>query len=319
MHIPFTTLDVFTPTRYLGNPLAIIRPPTPTSLSQTQKLQIAKEFNLSEVVFLHLPQEESLDSNSNPKELKIDIFTADAEIPFAGHPTIGTAFFVRNYLGLKSVEALITKAGRIPISFPNDGNRNGSDNGKIATAQIPHDIHVHAKTYSFKDFTTGEETQCPIVSIVNGMSFILVHLPSLEHLERAPEIGNLNPDSYHVQNLDEGWRNGLCSTMYFVGLGNEKGRCMYRTRMFATAEDPGTGSASCALACWLSVREEGDGKGNVDGDGGMEKKFGFVQGVEMGRRNDIFVNVRMTRDGVTVEEVVLSGEAVKVMEGILEV
>ncbi|KAF7876733.1 hypothetical protein EAF04_001817 [Stromatinia cepivora] len=311
MHIPFTTLDVFTQTRYFGNPLAIIRPPTPTSLSQIQKLQIAKEFNLSEVVFLHLP--ESLDSNSKPKELKIDIFTADAEIPFAGHPTIGTAFFVRNYLGLESVEALITKAGRIPISFPDDGNEDGGGGGGIATAQIPHDVHIHAKIYTFKDFTTGKETQCPIVSIVNGMSFILVHLPSLEHLKRAPEIGNLNPDAYYVQHLDEGWRNGLCSTMYFVGLGSEKGRCMFRTRMLATAEDPGTGSASCALACWLSLRGDGDG------GGGKEKRFGFVQGVEMGRRNDIFVDVRMKRDGVGVEEVVLSGEAVKVMEGMLEV
>ncbi|CAD6443172.1 5fdba79c-8a09-43be-b991-2d87c62067a4 [Sclerotinia trifoliorum] len=312
MHIPFTTLDVFTSTRYLGNPLAIIRPPTPNSLSQTQKLQIAKEFNLSEVVFLHLPEKESLDSNSNPKELKIDIFTADAEIPFAGHPTIGTAFYVRNYLGLRSVEALVTKAGRIPISFPDDGK------GKTPTAQIPHNIHIHTQTFSFRHFTTAQEIQCPIISIVNGMSFILVHLPSLEDLERVQEIGNLNKDAYFVEFLDEGWRSGLCCTMFFVGTGWEGGRGMYRTRMFAGMEDPGTGSASCALGCWLGLkRVEGDVNGG--GDGGIVKKFGFVQGVEMGRRNDIFVDVRMRSDGGAVEDVLLSGEAVKVMEGTLEV
>ncbi|APA14004.1 hypothetical protein SS1G_11185 [Sclerotinia sclerotiorum 1980 UF-70] len=318
MHIPFTTLDVFTSTRYLGNPLAIIRPPTPNSLSQIQKLQIAKEFNLSEVVFLHLPREETTDPKSNPKEIKIDIFTTDAEIPFAGHPTIGTAFYIRNYLGLKSVEALITKAGRIPLSFPDNNGK-----GKTTTAQIPHNIHIHTTTHPFKDFTTGHETQCPIISIVNGMSFILVHLSSLEDLERVQEFGNLNRDSYYTGLLDEGWGSGLCCTMYFVGVGKEGGREMFRTRMFAGMEDPGTGSASCALACWLGLRGvggEGKGVGTVEGNGngGLEKRFGFVQGVEMGRRNDIFVDVRMRSDGGAVEEVLLSGEAVKVMEGTLE-
>ncbi|ESZ97858.1 hypothetical protein SBOR_1734 [Sclerotinia borealis F-4128] len=304
MHIPFTNLDVFTHTRYLGNALAIIRPPTPITLSQTQKLQISKEFNLSEVVFLHLPESESPDTN--PKELTIDIFTSAAEIPFAGHPTIGTAFFVLNYLGLKSVDTLITKAGRIPISLSSDG--------KIACAQIPHNVHVHDKTYSFKDFATGEETQYPVVSIVNGMTFVLVHLPSLADLARAVEIKNLNPSTYNVENLDEGWRNGLCTTMYYVGMGvelDEQGRRRYRTRMFGTREDSGTGSASCALACYLAMKDKGIG--------GKEVRFGFEQGVEMGKKNEIFVDVKTKGDGVGVERVVLSGEAVKVMEGMLEV
>ncbi|QSZ33428.1 hypothetical protein DSL72_004996 [Monilinia vaccinii-corymbosi] len=304
MPIPFTNLDVFTSTRYLGNALAIIRPPTPTTLSQTQKLQISKEFNLSEVVFLHLP--ESVDSN--PKELTIDIFTSAAEVPFAGHPTIGTAFFVINHLGLKSVQALITKAGRIPIEI--------SGGGKGVSAEIPHDVHVHAKTFPFRDFSTGEETQCPVVSIVNGMAFVLVSLPHLADLGRAGEVKNLNPGTYDVGHLDEGWRSGLCSTMYYVDVGGDgEGRRRYRTRMFDTeAEDSGTGSASCALACYLAMKwskEEGSGR--------REIKFGFEQGVEMGRRNEIFVDVTTKGNGVGVEKVVLSGEAVKVMEGTLEV
>ncbi|KAI9641263.1 hypothetical protein NHQ30_010063 [Ciborinia camelliae] len=299
MHIPFTNLDVFTHTRYLGNAVAIIRPPSTSALSQSQKLQISREFNLSEVVFLHLP--ESLDPT--PKELTIDIFTSAAEIPFAGHPTIGTAFFVLNYLGLESVDALMTKAGRIPISVSSDG--------KKVIAQIPHNVHVHSKTYPFKDFATGEETQCPVVSIVNGMTFVLVHLPALEHLARAAEVKNLNPGTYHVEHLDQGWRNGLCTTMYYVRVGmDEEGRHGYRTRMFGTREDPGTGSASCALACYLA---------RMNAKGGEELKFRFEQGVEMGKKNEIFVHVKMEEDGRTVHQVDLSGEAVKVMEGTLEV
>lgn len=206
-------------------------------------------------------------------------------------------------MGLKSVETLITKAGRIPISL--------SEEGKIASAEIPHDVHVHSHTYPFADFTTGKEARFPIVSIVNGMTFVLVALPSLEDLTRAVEIKNLNPFTYHVGHLDEGWQNGLCTTMYYVDVGEREGRKRYRTRMFGTREDPGTGSASCALACYLTGKEGGSGRKEIG--------YGFEQGVEMGKRNEIFVDVVTGEDGVKIEKVVLSGEAVKVMEGTLEV
>jgi PhzF family phenazine biosynthesis protein len=93
--------------------------------------------------------------------------------------------------------------------------------------------------------------------------------------------------------------------MYFVFLGtDELGRRKYRTRMFGTREDPGTGSASSALGCFLIAK------------GGS--RFVFEQGVEMGRRNVIEVDVVRGEEG-TVERVVLGGAAVEVMEGRLEV
>lgn len=85
--LSFVTLDVFTKTRYTGNPLAIIRVPTSVTLSQSQKQRIAREFNLSESVFLH----EQTAQDRSDKSVRIDIFTAYAEVPFAGHPTVGTA------------------------------------------------------------------------------------------------------------------------------------------------------------------------------------------------------------------------------------
>ena len=111
MQLSFITIDAFTTTRYAGNPVAIIRVPASEkfNLTQEQKLNIAKEFNLSEVVFLHLPT-----PGSDFKDVDIDIFTSFAELPFAGHPTIGAAHYLLNILGEKS-EAVITKAGRIPI------------------------------------------------------------------------------------------------------------------------------------------------------------------------------------------------------------
>jgi PhzF family phenazine biosynthesis protein len=289
MRLSFATLDVFSSTRYAGNPVAIIEVPASESatLTQKQKQSIASEFNLSEIVFLHLPAE-----GTSSKERKIDIFTSLAEVPFAGHPTIGTSHYLLHTTG-QDVTTVITKAGPIPISVNTDT--------KNVQAEIPHDFHIHAITYK----SPLNSIENPVVSIVNGMSFIFVSLPDLEALASAQVT--LHPNTYDPSPLDEGWKNGLIGTMYYVAQGTDEfGRRMYRTRMFGSREDPGTGSASSGLACYLASLE---GKGPF--------KFALVQGVEMGRRNEISIEVAKGEMGI--DKVVLSGAAVKVMEGTLEV
>lgn len=297
MKLLFTTLDVFTTTRYTGNPAAIIRVPSglSTSLTQAQKQRIASEFNLSEIVFLHTP------TSSYPPstERKIDIFTSLAEVPFAGHPTIGTTWYLLKTRKEK-VDTLITKAGRIPVSWDEETN--------VVKAEIPHDFRVHEVTYK----SGYNEKENATASIVKGMSFVYVKLESLEELGSAVKEGNLHGNTYDPSKLDEGWKVGLVGTMYFVAQGTDEfGRRKYRTRMFGSREDPGTGSASSGLACYLA--------GLVDEKEGMGPfKFAFVQGVEMGRRNEISVEVTK-KEGGGIEKVVLSGAAVTVMEGSLEV
>jgi PhzF family phenazine biosynthesis protein len=294
MQLSFTTLDVFTSTRYTGNPVAIVHIPASLSesLTQSQKQAISTEFNLSETVFLHLPK-----PGTEPTDRKIDIFTSTAEIPFAGHPTIGTAHYLLKVLGEK-VDTLITKAGSIPISIDRG-------TGKVK-AEVPQAFHVHKVTYNCS--LNGKEN--PTCSIVKGMSFIFVELATLEDLSSTEEVKNLNADTYNPSPLDEGWREGLIGTMYFVAQGeDESGRKKYRTRMFGSREDPGTGSASSALGCHLASLE-GKEKGAV--------KFMFEQGVEMGRKNEIEVDVTRSEGGEGVEKVVLSGAAVTVMEGNLQ-
>jgi PhzF family phenazine biosynthesis protein len=143
------------------------------------------------------------------------------------------------------------------------------------------------------------------------MSFIFVPLPDLPTLSRASK--NLAVNTYDPTPLDAGWQNGLIATMYLVPQGvDEFRRKKYRTRMFGTREDPGTGSASSALGCWLALKEPKDaGKGPF--------QFVFEQGVEMGRRNEISVEVTRGEGGEGIAKVLLSGKAVKVMEGTLEV
>ena len=143
------------------------------------------------------------------------------------------------------------------------------------------------------------------------MSFIFALLPDLHALGKARE--NLHADTYDPSPLDEGWKNGLIGTMYLVAQGEDEfGRKKYRTRMFASREDPGTGSASSALGCYLALQE-----GKEKGKGPFN--FAFTQGVEMGKKNEISVEVTRDEKGTGIEKVVLSGAAVTVMEGTLEV
>jgi PhzF family phenazine biosynthesis protein len=297
MQLPFVTLDVFTSTRYTGNPVAIVHVPASLSstLTQAQKQSISTEFNLSETVFLHLPE-----PGTSPTEQKIDIFTSAAEVPFAGHPTIGTAHYLLKVLGEK-VDTLITKAGPIPVSID-------EETGNVK-AEVPQVFHIHEVTYNCA--LNGKAN--PTTSIVKGMSFIFVKLETLEDLAKAAKIENLNDNTYDPSPLDEGWKVGLIGTMYFVPQGTDEfGRKKHRTRMFGSREDPGTGSASSALGCYLAGWEEkGSGKGPI--------KFTLEQGVEMGRRNEISVEVTRGEGGEGVEKVVLSGAAITVMEGNLEV
>jgi PhzF family phenazine biosynthesis protein len=135
LQLEYAIIDVFTQTRYEGNPLAIVRVPKSCTLSQEQKQTIAREFNLSETTFLH---EQDADSPSDV--WKVDIFTVKEELPFAGHPTIGTACFVLSDVtrerGMKQVEAKFDlKAG--PVQLQYDATKNS------AKAAIPHNVYVN--------------------------------------------------------------------------------------------------------------------------------------------------------------------------------
>ncbi|KAK5361584.1 hypothetical protein LTR11_009906, partial [Exophiala xenobiotica] len=207
--LSFVTLDVFTTTRYTGNPLAIVNVPASlNTLSQSQKQRIAREFNLSETVFLH----EQTDSDTASSSVRIDIFTAYAEVPFAGHPTVGTANYLLRMLDLQNdsnpalnqVKALQAKAGRFGITL--DQAVNGT---RVAVA---HDVHIHAD-HPFADQPFFDRYQSPVVSIVKGMTFILARLPDLETLARQTK-NLLGPENTYTSHhaLDQGWRTGIVAT-----------------------------------------------------------------------------------------------------------
>ena len=148
----------------MGNPLAIVRVPKDLKnvLSQTQKQTIAREFNLSETVFMH---------EGNPDgPINIDIFTTDAELPFAGHPTIGSGWYLLSRYLANDRVTLRTKAGDIPVVE--------SGNGKVRL-QIPIDFKIHPRyvhprvkvlqpQLKDSDYINGLEGPEVVTSIVKG-------------------------------------------------------------------------------------------------------------------------------------------------------
>ncbi|KAF6806791.1 phenazine biosynthesis [Colletotrichum sojae] len=300
MELPFTTVDVFTDTPFAGNPLAIVTIPKGKTLSQAQKQAIAREFNYSETTFVH---------DADGTERTFDIFTPDSELPFAGHPTIGTAVFLRP----QGVTTLRAKAG--PISL----EPTGPDSVR---AEIPHSVRLHAKRLC--DLGPGPftgspaavaaaERDAPIFSIVNGMTFVLTELPSLEALSSVA-IGPA--DLPPAKLADEGWRNTLLSTYHFVRLGSETvdGKTVHKIRarlVTPSLEDPATGSAASALTAYLSLHE-------LDVEAAS---FEITQGVEMGRESHIFIDttVDVSSEGRTLKTLHLGGRATKVMTGVVNV
>lgn len=310
LKLDFVTVDVFTDKPYEGNPLAIIRIPCGVSVTQEEKQRIAREFNLSESTFLHEH------TNNAEDKWTVDIFMTTRELPFAGHPTVGTACYilarVAEQRGIR--DGVINagfqlKAG--PVALCYDVAK------KTARAAIPHDVHVHSKKWSRNELfklqpglatahSNGEialQDDYPIVSIVKGMTFVLVELENLEALARVSLAGR----SVEIDGLDQGWNQTFVGTYFYVRTGKSTaGATQLRTRMIeGPLEDPATGSAASDLAAHLSLQ---------DGKPGESLKYELLQGVEMGRRSEILIEVIMADVG-GIQTVYLEGGAVEVMEG----
>ncbi|RFU74725.1 phenazine biosynthesis [Trichoderma arundinaceum] len=304
MELPFITLDVFTRTRFRGNPLAVVTiPASGPQPTQEQKQAIAREFNLSETVFIHDVADPAAD-----RSRRIDIFLTVAEIPFAGHPTIGAAVSLLP----QGVTQVVTKAGPIPIV------QTGPDS---VSATVPHNVHLHATTFAqyagiassdlqLNDAVRSLELAAPVFSLVKGMTFALIELPSLELLAQvsAGSATDFKAEGF----LDDGWQTGFIGRFYYVRTGTSTADggipvVQLRTRMVSHGfEDPATGSASSCLGAFLSIH-------GGDKQTTTTRRYEFTQGVEMGKESSIVVDVNL-KDGA-LDTVTLAGPAIQVMRG----
>lgn len=289
--------DVFTDTRFGGNQLAVL--PEAQGLSDRQMQQIAREFNFSESTFV-LPPERGHDR-------RVRIFTPTAEIPFAGHPNVGTAFTLATTGALGSIDGprnitFEEKAGLVPITIT---RRNGSIWCELSAPTplslgpvVARELLAAAVSLSVEDVVTT--THPPQVASV-GLPFIVAELRSRAALERARVNG---------PGLDAIKALGVVPDIHlYVRSGDEFD---LRTRMFApydgVPEDPATGSANCALAALLTQeRKESSGA----------FKYRIAQGVEMGRPSVLEARSEK-RDGA-VSGTWIGGASVLVSEGTIEV
>jgi pre-mRNA-processing factor 19 len=358
LHLDFTVVDVFTRQRYHGNPLAVVYVPDTVSehITKEVKQRIAREFNLSETVFIHIPESGSISTRNNTsiKSCHVDIFTVNEELPFAGHPVIGAASIILDHLRWK-VDALELKAGTFPIRHVHDDDYDSSSRTTTTTASlvqvsVVHDLHVHSRTLA--DVLSGvsslpskgscaaiaaalnldetirqAELHAPAVSIVQGMTALLVKLPTLAHLALVSTASRLQFDEA-IQDLllDEGpWGRSFCYRYYYVDQDQDKHEedgggddtkvksynavRNFRARMVELAtEDPATGSAACTLGAYLAATEPCHTS---------TIKFNVTQGIEMGRRSDIVVEVKtkIVDCITTVDELALCGTAVVASRG----
>jgi trans-2,3-dihydro-3-hydroxyanthranilate isomerase len=289
--------DVFTDTRFGGNQLAVL--PEAHGLADRQMQQIAREFNFSESAFV-LPAEQG-------HTRRVRIFTPTAEVPFAGHPNIGTAFVLATIGGLGPIDSSITvtfeeKAGLVPITIH---RRQGtlwcrlSAPERLSLGKTVSPEAVAAAVSLAPDDIVVTTHQPQVASV--GLRFLLTELRDRSALERARVNG---------QGFDALVARGVVPDVHLYTRSRDE--FDIRARVFApfdgVPEDPATGSANCALAGLLSHYEAA-----TDGT----TSWRIAQGVEMGRPSVLEASAEK-RAGVVVATRV-GGASVLVSEGIIEV
>jgi len=284
---PFVQLDVFTAVPLEGNPLAVFT--DGRGLSDAEMQGIAKEMNLSETTFI-LPRDAATESQ---RGVSVRIFTVNEELPFAGHPTLGTAMVLRGDTGADEV-ALELKVGRIPVRF---SQRDGLPFG-VMTQRDPEFGQKHAREDVARaaglsvDDIAGD---VPVQTVSTGNAFAIVPVKSLSVLQ------GLAPTWSSMKSYLE--KSGA-RFFYFVSREALSPEAALQARMiFYNGEDPATGSAAGPCIAW-AVKY---------GVVAPEQQVLLEQGVEMKRRSRIFFSAG--REGDRIMNVRVGGHAVEVVRG----
>jgi trans-2,3-dihydro-3-hydroxyanthranilate isomerase len=295
--LPFVQMDVFTSVPLEGNQLAVFT--DGRSLSDAEMQALAKEMNLSETTFI-LPRDATTEREHG---VRVRIFTVDEEMPFAGHPTLGTAMVLRNDTvrhealgsnGAAEEIALDLNVGRIPVRF---STRDNLPFG-VMTQRDPEFGAKHSREDVARAAGLAVDDiadDLPIQTVSTGNAFAIVPLKSLAVLQKlSPTWANMK--AY----LD---KSGA-KFFYFVSRETVNPEAKLQSRMiFYNGEDPATGSAAGPCAAWAVQY------GVVPPD----EQALMEQGLEMKRRSRIFFSAG--RDGGKIVNVRVGGHVVEVVRG----
>lgn len=295
--LEFHTLDVFTQTPFAGNPLAVVL--GADSLTTQQMQTIAREFNLSETIFVQKPQ--------NPAHTaRVRIFFPTAEIPFAGHPTVGCAIHLACQSHTGDFETLITleeAAGLVPVTV----SRQGRDvQAEFLAPVLPFPVKTDlplaliAASLGLCPAQIGFASHRPATH-QGGPRFLYIPLNSLDALAKA------KPHEPHWSVL---MAKAKVDSAYLYTPGPDAADtiCDYQARMFSPTagipEDPATGSASAILAAQLWA------SGAIPPG---TSQLTLRQGIEMGRPSTIGLGIEASAKGLTA--VRIKGSAVPISAG----
>src|SRR4029077_8807647 len=293
--LPFVQVDVFTAVPLEGNQLAVFA--DGSSLTDAEMQALAKEMNLSETTFI-LPRDAAIERE---RGVRVRIFTVNEELPFAGHPTLGTAMVLRNDALRNNVPgngaaeiALDLNVGRIPVRF---STRDGLPFG-VMTQRDP----VFGQKHSREDVARAAGLavddiagDLPIQTVSTGFPFAIVPLKSLAVLRK------LSPT---WANMEAYLKKTAATFFYFVSREAQNPEARLQARMiFYNGEDPATGSAAGTCVAWAVQY------GVVP----PNQESLLEQGVEMKRRSRIFLSA--DRQGDKIVNVRVGGHTVEVVRG----
>jgi trans-2,3-dihydro-3-hydroxyanthranilate isomerase len=281
-------LDVFTQRPLEGNQLAVI--PDARGLSDIEMQKLARETNLSETTFV-LPRDPETERAEGHK---VRIFTVNEELPFAGHPTLGTAWYLHQQTRNGEV-ILDLKVGKVPVRFE---QRDGMPFGEMRQVDPRFGSnHVHAAVAKALGVPVNElDETLPIQSVSTGMWFTIVPFRSLATLQ------NLKVSWHEMESFLRSIGNN--SFFYLVSRQTVNSAATLHARMiFYNGEDPATGSAAGCCAAW-AVRNhvlQSDEQGLIE------------QGLETRRPSAIYI--RAEKHGDAISNVRVAGHVVKIIDG----
>jgi trans-2,3-dihydro-3-hydroxyanthranilate isomerase len=296
----FIQLDVFTQMPLAGNPLAIF--PDARGLNDTEMQSLAREMNLSETTFI-LPRDAALEAREGKK---VRIFTVETELPFAGHPTLGTALYLYASESNQKKHAEIMldlKAGKIPVRFTANSQNAGGDRvdglvfGEMRQRDPEFGTPLPREELARVIGIAVDEiaSEWPIQPVSTGLTFTIVPFRNQQTLSDLKFS--------YIQAADF-LRNTGANFFYFLCPERREGRLEARARMFFYGgEDPATGSAAGCAASWMVQH----------GIANSDEQVLIRQGAECRRPSEI--HVQATREGERVTNVRVGGYAVEILRG----
>ena len=292
----YITVDVFTDRAFGGNPLAVVLDAARLSTAQMQA--IASEFNYAETTFVSPPRDSAHDA-------QVRIFTVNKELPFAGHPNVGTAFVLATQAAKPPARLLFEEgAGLVPVEILQQDDRPV---GAELTAPQPLkkltqlSAEAAAACISLLPDDVRTDRHPPLIASV-GLPFLIVELASREALRRA------RPDAAAFARIFP--CDGSDAIYFYTREVPESEKpCDLQARMFhpgssGLSEDSATGSATVAAAALLA---------ELAGDKDGELKLCIGQGFDMGRPSLLLTRVRKANGAVLSAHV--GGRCVPMMEG----